>query len=209
MKTLIAVPCLDMVNIEFVKSFMNLRKPEDTAYTFIVGTLIYEGRNLIAGNAIKHGFDRVMWIDSDMIIPPDALERLAAEMDTGKDFVSALYFKRKPPIKPVVYHEVYWRVLDDGNVETGSKCFDTYPEGRVFRIQGAGFGCCMTSVELLKAVVDNYGSPFTPMMGIGEDLAFCWRAQQLGFKLYCDSRIKCGHIGSYVYGENDKWTSGS
>lgn len=208
MKTLIAIPCLDMVNVEFVKSFMDMRKLEGTAYTFVIGTLIYEGRNLIANNAIQHGFDRVMWIDSDMIIPPYALERLTADMDAGRDFVTGLYFSRKPPIKPVVYGEVYWRVRDDGNVETGSKRIETYPENRVFPVQGAGFGCCMTSVELLKALVDKYGSPFTPLMGLGEDLAFCWRASQMGYKLYCDTGIKCGHIGSHVYGESDAWISG-
>ena len=203
MKTLIAVPCFDMVNVDFVRSFLNIRKTDDVTYTYVQGTLIYEGRNLIAQNAIKYGFDRVMWLDSDMVVPEDALERLSAEMDTGKDFVSALYFKRKPPINPVVCDQVYWRVLDDGSVETCAKSFTDYPKDSVFEIQGAGFGCCMTSAKLLKAVVDRYGSPFTPMLGIGEDIAFCWRASQLGFKLYCDSRIKCGHIGSYVFEEKD------
>ena len=201
--TLIAVPCMDMMHTRFVKSFLDMEKPGDTAYSFIQGTLIYEGRNLIANNAIAHGFDRVLWLDSDMAIPKDAMIRLAEDMDTGLDFVTALYFRRKPPVKPVVYSNVRWYVHPDGNVETGAESFEGYPKDTLFECAGAGFGCVMTSVELLKEVVEKYGSPFTPMMGMGEDLAFCWRVAQIGRKMYCDSGIKCGHIGEYVYGADD------
>ena len=64
----------------------------------------------------------------------------------------------------------------------------------------------MTSVELLKKLVDKYGAPFTPMMGLGEDLSFCLRVTATGSKMYCDSRIMCGHIGQKVYGVLDKMT---
>ena len=204
MKTLIAVPCFDMMQTGFVRSFLELEKPEETAFSLIPGTLIYEARNLIANNAIRCGFDRVFWLDSDMVVPKDTLIRLSEDMNTGKDFVSGLYFRRKPPINPVICDNVYWHVRDDGNVETFATSFVKYPENQVFEIAGAGFGCVMTSVDLLKAVVDVYGSPFTPMMGIGEDLAFCWRVAKLGRKMYCDSRVKCGHIGGYVYEEKDR-----
>ena len=203
MKTLIAVPCMDMMHTGFVKSFCDMEKPGDVAYSFIQGTMIYEGRNLVANNAIKCGFDRVLWLDSDMAIPKDAMVQLAADMDTGLDFVTALYFKRKPPINPVLCDKVLWCVHPDGNVETAATSFVDYPQDTLFECAGAGFGCVMTSVALLKTVVDVYGSPFTPMMGIGEDLAFCWRVAKLGGKMYCDSRIKCGHIGQYTFGEQD------
>lgn len=203
MKTLIAVPCHEMVNIDFIRSFMDIRRTENVAYTFIAGTLIYEARNVIAANAVKNGFDRVLWLDADMIIPEDALERLSEDMATGIDFVSALYFKRKPPINPLICDEVYWRVKETGEVDVCARSFKDYPLDSFFEIQGAGFGCCMTSARLLKAVTEKYGAPFTPILGFGEDLAFCWRAAKIGFKMYCDSRIKCGHIGSYVFEEKD------
>lgn len=201
-KTLIAVPCLDMINTDFARCLFEMQKDTETAITFAQGTLVYEARNMIANNAIRCGFDRVLWLDSDMIIPPDAMKRLAEDME-GKDFVTALYFRRKPPAKPVVYNEVRWEVKEH-QVDTTTKSFTDYPEDQIFEIQGAGFGCCMTSVDLLKAVVEMYGSPFTPMLGMGEDLAFCWRVMQTGRKMYCDSRIKCGHIGQYIYTEKDR-----
>lgn len=201
--TLIAVPCMDMVHTGFVKSLMSMRLSNDSASAFVQGTLIYEARNLIAKNAISCGFDRVLWLDSDMIIPPDAMARLSEDMDTGMDFVSAMYYRRRPPANPVICDKVKWFVHDDGNVETECSSYINYPENQVFEIAGAGFGCVMTSVDLLKEVVDKYGSPFTPMMGMGEDIAFCWRVTQMGRKMYCDSRIKCGHIGQKVFDVKD------
>ena len=41
------------------------------------------------------------------------------------------------------------------------------------------------------------------LLGFGEDLSFCIRAQELGRKIYCDSRIKMGHVGLRVFEEGD------
>ena len=53
----------------------------------------------------------------------------------------------------------------------------------------------MVSVDLIKRVQDKYGLPFSPILGFGEDLSFCKRAEDLGATLWCDSRLKMGHIG--------------
>ena len=201
MKILIAVPCLDMMHTEFVESFMNIHKPDDSAFVFVRNSLTYNSRNLIAQKAIEHEFDRVMWFDSDMVIPYEAIDTLSYDLDRGRDFVTGLYFMRTKPTKPVLYSKVVWNVKKDGLVETGAESYMEYPEG-IFEIAGSGFGCVMTSVDLLKKVVDEYGSPFTPLMGIGEDLAFCWRVAKMGMKMYCDSRVKCGHIGTEHFDED-------
>lgn len=202
-RTLIAVPCFDMIHTDFVRSLIEMEKPGNVACGFIQNTLIYNARNMIAHNAIEDGFDRVLWLDSDMILPPDAMRVLSDDMDKGLDFVSALYVRRKLPHTPVVYDDVMWRVNDDGTVEVKATPYNDYPENAIFMIDGAGFGCCMTSVNLLRDMVSIYGAPFTPLMGMGEDLAFCWRAKQSGVSLFCDSNVICGHIGQYIYTADD------
>ena len=196
-KTLIAIPCFDMVHADFMKCMLELEKDADTSFAIIKNSLIYNARNMIAENAIRFGFDRVLWLDSDMVFAPDTLKRLIADMD-GRDFVSGLYFMRSHPTKPVVYSDIWYRV-EANEASAGSTNVTDYPEG-IFEIAGSGFGCVMTSTLMLKKLVERYGAPFTPMMGLGEDLAFCWRATQNGFKMYCDGRIKCGHIGTKVFG---------
>lgn len=199
-KTLIAVPCFDMVHTDFMESFVKLRKPEGTSFTIIKNTMIYDARNIIAMNAIKAGFDRVFWMDSDMKFPPDALEELSADMDTGLDFVTGVYYTRRPPkIKPVIYNELHWEVKEDGKLDTGATNYFDYPENALFEIAAAGFGCCLTSVDLLKRVGEKFGSPFTPLEAMGEDMSFCFRVMQIGGRMFCNSGIQCGHIGQVAF----------
>jgi spore maturation protein CgeB len=197
MKTLIAVPCLEMVHADFMESMMQLDRPEETAYAQIKNTLVHFARNTIAQNAVRMGFDRVMWFDSDITFPHDIISRLAEDMD-GRDYVSGLYVMRNGTHDPVIYSDVQYNVTDQ-NVTTGGIKMKDYPKDSVFEIAGSGFGCVMTSYRLLKAMVDRYGAPFTPLIGMGEDLSFCFRAKQAGFRMYCDSRIRCGHIGTIQY----------
>lgn len=201
MKTLIAVPCMDMVHTEFMQAMIALEKPEDTSFTVVKNTLISVARNTIARNAIEAGFDRIMWFDSDMNVPRDALMKLTADMDSNPemDMVTGLYFTRKAPIKPVIYSTLYWEKID-GNVDAGAgNCYE-YPDG-LFRIAGCGFGCCLTSVDLIKRVWEKVGIPFAELTGFGEDLSFCDRVNRLEGKMFADTTVKCGHVGVMEYNE--------
>ena len=202
MKTLIAVPSHDYVHAEFTKSLMNLEMPPDTGFTMITNTLIYTARTLIMDNAVEMDFDNVLWIDSDMTFKPDALMKLAGDMEQGLDMVCGIYFTRKFPMFPGIQSELHWRIKEDGWVDTGAKCYMDYPKDSLFEVQGCGFGFVMTSVDLLKRMKEKYGSPFYPLMGMGEDTAFCWRVREAGGKIWCDSRVKCGHIGQMEFDED-------
>ena len=201
MKTLIAVPSHDYNHADFTRCLMNLEMPEETSFTLITNTLIYNARTLIANNAVELGFDRVLWIDSDMTFSPDALIRLSEDMDKGLDMVCGLYFTRKIPIIPGIQNELHWQIKEDGWVDTDCRCFTDYPENSLFEIACCGFGCVMTSGRLLKDMNEKYGAPFYPLMGMGEDTTFCWRATQNGYKIFCDSSVKIGHLGLYEFNE--------
>ena len=198
-KTPIAVPCMDMVHTDFMESMVNMHKTEECSFTVVKNTLIYIARNIIAANAIQYGFERVMWFDSDIKFPADTLEKLSAWMDKGYDFVSGLYFTRRPPIKPVIYSELHYEKTKE-SFDAGATNYHGYPE-TLTEIAAAGFGCVLTSTDLLKRVGDQFGSPFTPYDGLGEDFSFCLRAMQIGAKMYCDTSIKCGHVGYMEFNE--------
>lgn len=200
MRTLIAIPCMDMVHTEFMRSAVGMQHEGETQFTFSQASLVYDGRNLLANVAIDGGFDRILWLDSDMLFEPELEKQLHADLDTGKDMVSALYFSRKPPLKPVVYKAVESDIID-GRQTPRADSFLDYPEDSLFPIAGCGFGAVMMTGELLKAVRDSYGLPFSPILGFGEDLSFCRRVTELGREMWCDSRIKCGHVGSTVFNE--------
>lgn len=202
LKTLIAIPCLDMLSSQFAQSMMNLRKTEETSYGMYVSSMIYDSRNRFVSNAIINEYDRVLWLDSDMVFEPDMLMRLNADMDEHKaDYVSALFFKRKFPTAPCVYKEIRYGT-DDGLLRAEAIPYKDYPKDTVFECAGSGFGAVMVSVGLMRRIWETYGPPFDPMTQLGEDLSFCWRVKQLGYKMYCDSRVKVGHIGTYVFCED-------
>ena len=203
-KILIAVPSHEMVHADFTRCLMELEKPaeDEIGYAQIVGTLVYTARTLIANKAVEMGFDKVLWIDSDMTFKPDTLIRLSKDMDEHDlDMVCGIYFTRKAPVMPGIHKHLHWQIKEDGWVDTDCRCFTDYPENDLFEIACCGFGCVMTSGRLLKAMNEKYGSPFYPLMGMGEDTTFCWRATQNGYKIFCDSSVKVGHLGLYEFNE--------
>ena len=207
MKTLIAVPCGRTVCTDFFQAFVAMRRVGETRFGITKNTLIHDARNNFASKAIENGYDRVLWIDSDMLYNADLLEQLSADMDEGREYVSALCFKRSMPTEPVVYKELRNNVDVPGILE--AVIWKDYPRDQIFQCEGTGFGAVMTSVPLLKKVWDNYGPPFMYMNNLGEDLSFNWRVKQLGVPMYCDSRVKVGHIGEYVYSEGDYIAQGA
>lgn len=194
MRTLIAIPCMDMIHTYFFASILSLRKPEGTEIAVSGSSLVYDARNTLAHKAVSEGFDRVLWLDSDMHFAPDLMERLAADMDQGFEFVSGLYFTRKIPIEPCVYevcHDVYGKPT--------ATAFREIPDG-LFEVEAAGFGAVMMTTELIRKVGRL---PFFPQEGYGEDLSFCRRARAAGATLYCDGRIKADHIGQTFINEQN------
>lgn len=203
MKTLIAIPCMDMVHTSFMRSLVGLKLQGEVDYSIPQSTLIYDARNLIARQAVNEGFDRVLWLDSDMVFNPDLMERLGARLDEGHEMVTGVYYTRKQPIVPVLLSRC--RIVDVmGMPIPDTEHFDEIPQD-IFEVEGCGFGCVMMSTKLLKDVMDEFGMfPFYPQLGFGEDLAFCLRVQKLGRKIMCDGTIQCKHTGFYEYSEIDK-----
>ena len=126
---------------------------------------------------------------------------------TGKNgchMVTGLYFKRRSPFTPVLYSE-----LDEPGIDENGKPvphvteYVDYPHDTIFPVKGCGFGCVLMTTKLLRDVWENYGPAFSPYPWASEDISFCHRVNQLGYTIYCDSRVSCGHIGTFVYTEDN------
>lgn len=203
MKTLIAIPCMDMVHTGFFKSVLQLQRKEEVGFSIISSSLIYDARNNLAKNAVDGGFDRILWLDSDMEFDRDLLNRLIDDMDENNlDVVSGIYFTRKSPSMPCFYQKVgYYHDDENDSVSPVAMHYYEYPQDQLFTVEGMGFGAVLVKTDLVKKVQEKYGLPFSPILGFGEDLSFCIRARDIGAQLWVDSRIKCGHIGQIVYSE--------
>lgn len=195
MKILIAVPCMDQVPSQFAQSIATLNKVGDCVIAFQMGSLVYDARNSLALNAIKAEADYVMWFDSDMVFPSDTLERLIMDRDKG-DIITGVYYRRVAP-----YHPVLMEKLEISQDKCEWSDYIDYPQD-IFEVAGCGFGCVLVSAKVLLEVFAEYGNMFAPINGVGEDLSFCWRARQLGYKIVCDPSVQCGHVGHYVVDRN-------
>lgn len=202
MNVYVATPVSDFINAQSAMSLLSLTSKDNVRYGMTLTTMVYDARNDLSAAALENGCDRVMWIDSDMIVPDDIIDRLGADIDEGRDFVSALYFSRKAERKPVLFKNLSFEQKDNYIIPHADFYMD-YPRDSIFRIAGCGFGACLMKVDVLRAVTEKYGAPFNLMPGFGEDISFCKRCQEIGIDVWCDSRIKCGHVGQYIYTEDD------
>jgi len=207
MRTLIACPTLDMVQVTFASALIELLgsgEVEDVAVAFRAGSLVYESRNDLAMEAINQGYDRVLWLDSDMVFTPELGRLLKEDMDAGRDFVSGVYFMRRKPTKPLILKSLDWYQDETLGAQEIAETYADYPKDSVFEIAGCGFGAVMMKTYLLAEIAMRFHvSPFTPLPRLSEDYSLCWRLKQMGVKMWADSRIRIGHCGMHVYGEND------
>lgn len=194
MKTLIAVPSMDQVPARFAQALAMLQKEGDCAVTFQIGSLVYMSRDNLAQQAIQMGADRILWLDSDMVFSPDVLSTLSRTMqETKADMVTGVYFRRVEPFTPVLYEKLE---LKDGQVEYED--LRELPKENVFEVAGCGFGCVLMNTDVAMSVLAKFHEMFTPFGNMGEDLAFCWRARQLGYKIVCNQTLPLGHVGYNV-----------
>lgn len=192
-KILIAVPCMDMVSARFAQSLSTLKKHGECSVSFLIGSLIYDSRNKLAAMAVDNEVDYILWLDSDMVFPPNTLDRMMKVLDEHPeiDILSGLYFRRGHPFTPVLFSKL--EVNGDVMEWEG---YEEIPDG-LFEIAGCGFGGVLMRTDCLLDIAGKEGGGvwFTPMANAGEDCAFCIRARENGYKIYCDPTIELGHMG--------------
>lgn len=191
MKTLIAIPTSRDIEIQCAASIIGMEREGRIGVFCPQSYSIDASRNLIVEHALEIGYDYIMWIDSDMIIPKNTLIQLLSH---DKDIVSGVYAYKLLPTAGQGRNAVAKRFKKDAK--------DTYEDislseiresERLMEIDGVGFGCVLTKVDVFKNIKKPWFR-YTPTMG--EDIYFCRKAQKAGYKVYLDTSIKCGHVGS-------------
>ena len=73
-----------------------------------------EARNSMTKTALDNGADYLLWVDADMIFPPDALVRL---LNRNVDIAGTEYRRRAPPYAPVGIAMEGGKKTEDGLTE--------------------------------------------------------------------------------------------
>lgn len=199
MRLLIAIPAMDFICTEFVKSLLRLTdKLKDDGINFETrieaGTLVYLARDKLARYAINNGFTHVLWLDSDMVFEPEILEDLQF---SGKPFVTGIAHGRRKPYMSCLFKSyrpdvVKWEYKD-------------YPHN-TFEVAACGMAVVLVEVAILRQVVEKFNTAFTPTEYWGEDVAFCDRVRQIGYKVYAEPGVRVGHVGHITIYPEDSFS---
>ena len=187
---LIAVPTNKYVETATMKSIYDLEIPNGcrTELQFFYGYRVDQIRNLIA--EWGKNYDYLFCVDSDIVLPRDALCKMVFEQ---VDIVSGIYVQRLPGFIPEVYKTDYTRY----------DISDLLQSDRLIEIGASGFGCILINSDVLNKMEYPH-FVYKPALDhnntFSEDLYFCKKARELGYKIWCNTTIQCDHIGQTVYG---------
>lgn len=193
-KVLIGLSTMEHIRkADFLPYFLGLEKPIGSVMTTVHGQSPAEARNTIIKQGLQHNCTHILFIDDDMLPPPDSLFKLLAH---DKDIVSGLYFMRAYPHFPVAFDQAF---------ENGfNKFLFMKPDvNGLVPITNCGLGFVLIKTEVFKAMEE-------PWVRLGEiikdgwcdDVGFFNRARTAGFQIWLDTDCRVGHMSSQAIWPN-------
>jgi GT2 family glycosyltransferase len=142
----------------------------------------------------KVEYTHLMWIDSDIIFAPQQFQKL---LDADKDIVSGLYLmdngKQFATVKDwdeeFFKKNGYFQFLSPDDIKDKKDLIEVSYTGMGFMLVKKGVFESMT-YPWFKPIEKRIGNMVDFTM---EDVAFCLRANEKGYKIWIDPQIRVGH----------------
>jgi GT2 family glycosyltransferase len=161
---------------------------------FQIGGYVSINRNSLVQEAINANGTHIMFIDTDMIFPKDAIRKLALN---DKEIVAGNYNIRLGPLSKE----------QGGTVVT---FFDTITQKAVhplkvpkkpFKCYTLGTGFMLIDLKVFKKIKYPWFVSWQDKTGehTTEDVDFCKKAHKAGYDVWCDPTIPISHIGQCLY----------
>ena len=182
----IGLPLTDVkVYSSFMQSFVVMDKPDFTLLMPKAPAPIEIVRRDLVVQALRDNCTHLIMMDTDQNYSRDSIMKLLSH---GKDVVGTVVHRRYPPFDPIVNRGKlgnYYHVPDDD-------CFS----GKLIEVDSVGFGCIMLKTKVFFDIPYPWFSVYRLPDGriVGEDIDFCSKLRDLGYKIYVDTSIKIGHI---------------
>lgn len=183
----IGVPCTDRVMVPQTAHSIGCAiihsKGLVSDFILRLGCDIASSRTGIVREALKkEGATHLLFVDADMVIPKDCIERLLSH---DKDIIGVRYNRRRFPI--------------EGTWGKDGQEFDTIP----YEVKYVGTGLMLIKLSIFEKEWNgpwfNFGRDAEGMLKIGEDAWFCYTAKDNGFDTWIDPTLKVGHAGEFIY----------
>lgn len=190
-KILIAVPTFENIKPECFKSIFGLRNPENynLFFDYVKGYDCARARNEIAKLALKHDFDYVLMIDSDVSVPKDTVVKL---LECETDIALGWYYKKRTKTDQTVIYD-FGKDYTDKNMIYGEILLKI---NNPFDIKGGGLGIALVNVNVFKKMAYPYFKYiiYDNDTVLSEDLYFCTEARKYGIDIKCNPNVKGNHI---------------
>lgn len=204
----VSVPCLGGIKAETAASLLAFTQKTKYPHSIDIqkNTYIHYARNKAVMEAVKQGATHLMFVDSDMQFAPGDIDYL---VEMNEDIIGGLYFGRVVPF-PVAKMKHQTR-----NAMTNPI---SLPEEEQFEVMALGTGFLLINMDVFKKMQPPFffhsepkdwgmeEMPF-PHNEIGEDVSFCLKAREHGFKIIADQSLNLIHVGEKKVTKEDfqKW----
>ena len=200
MKILIAVPTYENIYPDTYKSIYNLLTGDhECDFSFVRGYDCARARNNIAQGALGGGFDYVLMVDNDVVLPRDALLTM---LEDNVEVCLGYYAHRnvdniyngKTSVCRLGEFNYTWQYPAVELKELRDK------GEHLIQIHGGGMGCALIHTSVFQTM--NY--PYFKWVNydngsvLSEDLYFCEQCKNYSIPIYTDTRIACGHLIRHV-----------
>ncbi len=162
-------------------------------YAYLAGL-----RNTLAERALSGGYDYLFSVDSDILLPADALEQLLA---AERDAIAAVIYNDEYWSFPPEYRQTNMLMRSDMAGPRGESVYEHmrgFPADQVFEVDLTG-ACILIARHVLKAGVRYADHHF------GEDTPFCEAARAQGFRLWGHGGVLARHMMSHRAWLAEEW----
>ena len=186
-KVVIGMPLIESIKMETVISLLGITSnvKQSTSVVFVKGSLIHDARKSIVLKAQSVGATHLLFLDSDMSVDSDIIDRLLAD---GKDIVGVnSHTKSIPPYSTVKFLNDEGKIYVENNIPK-----------ELFKCYACGTGVMLINMKVFS-VIDKPWFFYDLDEQISEDVWFCRQAQRKGIEVFVDPTVRVGHVGDYEY----------
>jgi len=176
------------VPVDFMTSLTVMQKPNN--YTLIISNKgrIDDLRNQLVDSAKQQGCSHILFLDSDHHHSPDTIRKLVSH---DLPIVGGLSFLRSPPFSPI---------LMQGKINT-FKFQTEWEDDSLVEVDATGCGSLLIRMDVFDKLrrpyfqfLDN-PDPTRKDTKVGEDVSFCVKAKEAGYKIFVDTSCQNDHLG--------------
>lgn len=154
-------------------------------------SLLAEGRHKLAEVCKEKGADKILWVDTDMRIPRQALQMLLRHREP---IVGVNYVSRRPPFRFTA-------------ATKENEPLVTRPDSTgLVEVNHIGMGCLLTDISVFQGDGPHFTFDWERKEDnswgqVGEDVFFCREARSRGYKIYVDQELSAQvqHEGDFAF----------